>query len=290
MNDFSLRTTTRLLFVPATLAVTMVGIGMLATAHRTWIPVTVALVLAMTFVAERLAPYTAPWNLRGPTFGSDAISAGVNEVITALGVIAAPLAVDAFALGVWPADTHHLVRLALAVVVLDVGVTVAHWWSHRRATLWRFHAVHHGADRLFGLNGLMKHPLHLVFETTIGMAPLIVLGIDSGTASALAGLVAIQLVLQHANVDYRVGRLGSWLAWNAGHRLHHVADEVDGNVNFGLFTLIWDRLLGTYLAPEPDSLPPKVGLAARVVPARYCQQMLMPWDDRRSGRLGDVNR
>ena len=280
MNDAPsrLRRSTSLLFVPAVVTVATSGIGVLGAASRAWVPVTVVVVVAMTFVAEQVAPYTVPWSRRGPTFGADAISAGVNEMLTAMGVVAAPLVAGVFSLSVWQADSPRLIRLALAVVILDAGVTVAHWWSHRRATLWRFHAVHHGADRLYELNGLMKHPLHLAFETTVGMAPLIVMGIDSDTAAGLAGLVAVQLVLQHANVDYRVGRLGRWLAWNAGHRLHHIADEIEGNVNFGLFTLVWDRLLGTYRDPEPDAPPPIVGLAGRVVPSRYLEQLAMPWD------------
>jgi sterol desaturase/sphingolipid hydroxylase (fatty acid hydroxylase superfamily) len=52
-----------------------------------------------------------------------------------------------------------------------------------------------------------------------------------------------------------------------GHRLHHVADEVDGNVNFGLFTLVWDRLLGTYRDPNPDEAAPAVGVADGALPA-----------------------
>lgn len=250
---------------------------------RLWIPVAVGLVLAVTFGAERIAPYSLSWNLRRPTFGPDAASAVVNELLTMLGILIVPTVGGVFSLAVWPTDAPRAVKLVVAVVVLDAGVTAAHWWSHRQATLWRFHAVHHSADRLYGLNGLMKHPVHLLFETAVGMAPLIVMGIDSSTAAALAGLVAVQLVLQHANVDYRVGRLGRWFAWNAGHRLHHNADEIEGNVNFGLFTLVWDRLLGTYHEPALTVAPPIVGLADRMVPVRYREQLSMPWDARRSG-------
>ena len=277
-----LRATTAKLFVPAIVAVTTVGVGAMGASNQVWIPLTVVVVLAITFAAEWIAPFTEPWSRRGPGFRADAISAGVNEVLTALGVAAAPVAARMFSLQVWPADAPRVVRLVAAVVILDAGVTIAHWLSHRRAALWRFHAVHHGADRLYGLNGLMKHPVHLAFETGVGMAPLIVIGIDADTAAALAGLVAVQLILQHANVDYRTDRLGRWLAWNAGHRLHHVADEVAGNVNFGLFTLVWDRLLGTYRPPNLEAPPPTVGLAAGVAPARYVEQLAMPWSAART--------
>ena len=52
--------------------------------------------------------------------------------------------------------------------------------------------------------------------------------------------------MQHANVDYISGPLDRWLAINAGHRLHHLRYPGQGDVNFGLFTLLWDRAMGTY--------------------------------------------
>ena len=203
----------------------------------------------------------------------------VNESVAALGILAVPVMVAAVSpRGWWPADAPLIARLVIAVTVLDAGVTMAHWVSHRWAMLWRFHSVHHGARRLYGLNGLMKHPVHLIIETIAGMAPLIVLGIDATTASVLAGFIAVQLLVQHANVSYSVGALERWLAWNAGHRLHHVADEVEGNVNFGLFTLVWDRLLGTYRVPSRSTPPPTVGLAGRTsMPSSYRSQLAMPW-------------
>ena len=285
MNEYDprLRALTRLLYVPVVVVVASYGIGVLGPRRPLWVPVTVVVVAAITFLAERVAPHRKSWNTRGVGFGADAISAGVNESLTALGVMAAPFVGRSLSLGVWPAEAPQWIRLLVAVMVLDAGVTIAHWWSHRRMMLWRFHAVHHSADRLYGLNGLMKHPFHLAFETIIGMTPLILMGIDSVTAAALAGLVAVQLVLQHANVEYRVGKLGRWLAWNAGHRLHHVADETEGNVNFGLFTLVWDRLLGTYRFPVVSVSPPVVGLTNRQPPSRYFEQLAMPWEDDHSG-------
>lgn len=274
-----IRQTTELLYVPLVALIGFAGISMLATDQRVLIPLVVLGVVALTFLAERLAPYSPQWNHRGPDFRVDVVHAVANESLTAMGILTVPFAVNALSLeGVWPADAPLALRLAIAVTVLDAGVTMAHWLSHRWALLWRFHAVHHGARLLYGLNGLMKHPVHLLVETIAGVAPLIVLGIDSATATAVAGFVAVQLVLQHANVDYRVGRMGRWTAWNAGHRLHHVADEIEGNVNFGLFSLVWDRLLGTYRAPVRSNPPPPVGLAGHTpMPSNYRKQLATPW-------------
>ncbi|MFI6713220.1 sterol desaturase family protein [Nonomuraea sp. NPDC050478] len=36
------------------------------------------------------------------------------------------------------------------------------------------------------------------------------------------------------------------LALNEGHRFHHLKEAGVGDVNLGLFTLVWDHLLGTF--------------------------------------------
>lgn len=250
-----------------------------AATRRPWmIPAIVIVVVALTFVAERRIPVIPAWN-KDDGVGVDSIHAVVNESITAFGVLTVPLlSAELPGLDVWPAEAPLAVRVVVAVLVLDAGVTLTHWWSHRSPALWRFHAVHHGPGRLYGLNGLMKHPIHLAAETVAGMTPLILLGVDETTVAAVAGLVAVQLMVQHANVDYRVGVVGRRMAWNGGHRLHHVADAVDGNVNFGLFTLIWDRLLGTYRPPTGTEVALLVGLAdGTSLPTRYLGQLVMPW-------------
>ncbi len=241
-----------------------------------------ALVVAVfgSFVAERLCPYEIEWNTSHADRWRDILHAVVNESSTAVGVAFIPLASSVSPdLGVWPRSLPFVVEALLAVVVLDAGVTVVHWRSHAWSWLWRFHAVHHSVRRPYGFNGLVKHPLHQAVETGAGMLPLLLVGIPSDVAAALAGLVVVQLLLQHSNCDYRAGVLGRWIALNRGHRLHHVNRVPDGNVNFGLFLLVWDRLLGTYRDPrEPRVDAGDVGIAGRrTFPVSYGAQLVEPF-------------
>ena len=126
---------------------------------------------------------------------------------------------------------------------------------------------------------LMKHPIHQAIETSAGTLPLLVLGLPSQVALALVFAVAIQLLLQHSNVDCTVGPLRRLLATNEVHRFHHQKWPDLGDVNFGLFTTLWDRLLGTFhneargrfeshelgIGEEPD------------YPTRYLPQLLAPF-------------
>ncbi|WP_232508426.1 sterol desaturase family protein [Qipengyuania flava] len=92
----------------------------------------------------------------------------------------------------------------MAIVLLDVGITLAHFASHRVSFLWRFHAVHHSVRRMYGFNGLLKHPVHQFIEVTAGALPWLLLGIPLDVAAVASFAVLIQLQLQHSNVDMRV--------------------------------------------------------------------------------------
>jgi sterol desaturase/sphingolipid hydroxylase (fatty acid hydroxylase superfamily) len=97
----------------------------------------------------------------------------------------------------------------------------------------------------------MKHPLHQALELSFGIAPLLAIGISQKVAWALAFAVAIQLLMQHSNADYRVGPLRCVLALNEAHRFHHLKWAGIGDVNFGLFTLLYDHLLLRTFSYDP---------------------------------------
>ncbi|ERO64390.1 hypothetical protein P308_24310 [Pseudomonas piscis] len=176
----------------------------------------------------------------------DCLHAVVNEGLNAIGLLALPgLAMLLAHDGLWPRDWPLWGQLLLAVTVADCGITLAHYASHRWAWLWRLHAVHHSVQRMYGFNGLLKHPLHQLLEASAGLLPLLMLGIPLPVAQLLALAIAIQLLLQHSNVDMRLGVLRLVFAWAPVHRFHHMKYGRAGDVNFGLFFNLWDWLLGT---------------------------------------------
>ena len=252
-----------------------------ATGRDLTVLMVVAAALGWTFIAERIAPYDRAWNTdRGDT-RRDFTYAALNEALNAASIIALPLLATRLTVAdVWPDELPFLVQVIGAALVLDACITFAHASSHRIGWLWRFHAVHHSVTRFYGLNGLMKHPLHQAIEMTAGVAPLLLVGIPQPVAVALAGCVAIQLLVQHANIDYTTGPMGAWLAVNAGHRLHHLRYPGEGDVNFGLFTLIWDCVLGTYQAASTRAAlsSDDLGVAGRPhYPNGFRDQLIEPF-------------
>lgn len=89
----------------------------------------------------------------------------------------------------------------------------------------------------------------------------------------------MQLLLQHSNADYRVGPAKHVLALNAGHRFHHLKWAGAGDVNFGLFTLIWDHLYRTYsFDPARRFTSAELGMAAKPdYPTAYPAQLRHPF-------------
>ncbi|MBF6253032.1 sterol desaturase family protein [Nocardia farcinica] len=257
------------------------GIALAAAgAAKLWLVALLAAAVALSFAAERVLPYRPAWNRSHGDAGRDTVHTVVNETLV-LGSVAAIPALAALlpGTGIWPHSWPFVIQVLVAIVIADLGITLAHYASHHIGVLWRFHAVHHSVTRCYGLNGLMKHPLHQTIEMIAGVTPLLLAGIPVPVAAALALAVAVQLLLQHSNADYRVGPLKHVLALNEGHRFHHLKWAGVGDVNFGLFTLVWDHLLGTYsYDPRRRFTSDDLGMAAKPdYPVGYLAQLAEPF-------------
>ncbi len=240
------------------------------------------------FVAERVIPYVRDWNENHEDGLRDLLHFLVNTSFNHLGVFLLPLfAVLAPFPDAWPSASPFWVQVLLAILVLDVGISAAHHASHKWSALWCFHAVHHSVKRMYGVNGLMKHPVHQTIEAVSGFVPLLLMGIPRQVASAVAFCVAIQLVLQHSNADYRSGPLKYIFANAEVHRFHHRKDSVAGDVNFGLFTTLWDHLVGTFHYQPGTALARSEDLGihgADDYPNDYLAQLAQPFREWLVGR------
>ncbi|MBC2644905.1 MULTISPECIES: sterol desaturase family protein [unclassified Rhodococcus (in: high G+C Gram-positive bacteria)] len=259
------------------------GIGIALTAagaQKILLLLVLATAIGASFLVERVIPYAPEWNTDYQDTTRDRIHVVVNETLILASVAAIPvLAAIVPGSGIWPTKWPLLLQVLAAILIADLGITLVHLASHKIGVLWRFHAVHHSVTRFYGLNGLMKHPLHQAVEMAAGVAPLILLGLPVEVASVLALAVAIQLLLQHSNADYRVGPLRYVLALNEGHRFHHLKWAGIGDVNFGLFTLLWDHLLRTYsYDPARRFTSDHLGMAAEPdYPTGYLRQLTYPF-------------
>ncbi len=244
-----------------------------------WLLMLLFVAIATSFLAERIVPFEKVWNLDKGDSRKDFLHALVNEISISATVLLVPVLVSlGFGLDLWPSSWPLWVQFGAAVIIFDFGITMTHFVSHRYEPLWRIHAIHHGVNRLYGFNGLMKHPLHQAIEITVGTLPLLILSMPMELAALLGFASAIQLMLQHSNVDMRVGPLIYLWAVAPGHRHHHLASKTEGDVNFGLFTMIWDHMLGTFMRDRPQPRDGDLGVAGRPdFPVTYGAQLLDPF-------------
>ncbi|MEI2455971.1 sterol desaturase family protein [Lysobacter firmicutimachus] len=246
-----------------------------------WLLPWLAAAIGLSFLAERCWPYDPAFNRDHGDRGRDAAHALVNEGLNLASIAAVPLLAAWVPWQLWPTQWPFALQLSLAVVGADFGITLMHYASHRVGWLWRLHAVHHSVTRMYGFNGLMKHPLHQAVEALAGVLPLLLLGMPHPVAAVLAFAIAVQLLLQHSNVDMRPGALGRLMAWAPLHRFHHMRYGTAGDVNFGLFFTVWDRLLGTaFEAPGYRLSGRDLGIGTQPdYPRDYVGQLLAPFRD-----------
>ena len=167
-----------------------------------WVlPPLLLLALLASFLAERYLPYDGDWNLDQGDGARDIVHALVNETLYLLGLAIFPWLAGTMALGpFWPGALPFWGQLLLAIVIADFGITLVHYLSHRSYFLWKLHAVHHSVQRLYGFNGWMKHPLHLLLEAAGGMLPLLLLGIPERVMAVLAFAASATLMLPDASM------------------------------------------------------------------------------------------
>jgi sterol desaturase/sphingolipid hydroxylase (fatty acid hydroxylase superfamily) len=151
-------------------------------------------------------------------------------------------------------------------LAFDISYYIYHVLQHRVPFMWELHKVHHSADVMVGVTKDRVHPLDEIMNRWWdGIIPGLVYGIWLFFAVAPVELTVFGInvyflrntVLMMDFVRHTHLRLsyGSWLNYILlcphYHQLHHSVDERHWHKNFGLTLSIWDRMLGTLIAPEP---------------------------------------
>jgi sterol desaturase/sphingolipid hydroxylase (fatty acid hydroxylase superfamily) len=246
------------------------------------------LAIGLARLAEHILPYEAEWNRSHGDTGKDVTHGFAYELSGLAGLLWLQLIAWAVPWqGIWPREWPLGLQLLVAIIATDLAVTLLHYASHHVAWLWKLHGVHHGVHRLYGFNGLVRHPLHQQLDLAVAVLPLVLLGMPFAVTVLLGLAMSVQLILQHSNVDYCLGPFRHVLAIGPAHRLHHVSWKGEGDVNFGLFLTVWDRLLGTFRASSRHApAAGDIGLQDEPsYPQRYWVQLALPF--RKSSR-GDA--
>jgi sterol desaturase/sphingolipid hydroxylase (fatty acid hydroxylase superfamily) len=278
-----LRFFARYLYVPALiLGLNALALYLMAEGYRyVWLGLLILTVIALSFLIERVLPYEEDWNRAHCDVRKDVAHGVVYEIayVLTLGTLVL-ISLKLPRWNLWPQWLPIAVQFLLAVLIADCVMTLIHYFSHRVGWLWKFHSIHHGVQRLYGFNGFVRHPLHQALDIAFGTLPLVLAGLSVPIAASLGFAIVVQLILQHSNVDYRLGPAQNLLAIGPVHRLHHVNWAGEGDVNFGLFFTLWDRLLGTFrLTSERRPGVDDIGIQdCQHFPQAYVRQLVLPFE------------
>jgi sterol desaturase/sphingolipid hydroxylase (fatty acid hydroxylase superfamily) len=166
--------------------------------------------------------------------------------------------------------------LAAQAAVFLIGSDVMNYWIHRgfhRATLWRYHAVHHSSEDLDWVSAARFHPINTFLGTVATDVVLLLAGISPNVLVFLGPFTVAHSAFVHANLNWTLGPFRYVIAGPMFHRWHHTSAERGGEKNFASTFPFLDVLFGTFYMPE-GVRPDAYGVADRNFPPGFGAQML----------------
>jgi sterol desaturase/sphingolipid hydroxylase (fatty acid hydroxylase superfamily) len=252
----------------------------------------------LILVLERVVPFHESWKRsRGDLhvdFGHLVVSGALTlELLRpwmrALGVAAGGWLSAGWGASLWPGQWPLLAQLLLALVVGEFFMYWAHRLGHSWEPLWRFHALHHSAPRLYFLNAVRFHPVDMAISTFAPFVPLVALGADARVLALFTLVSAVHGLFQHANLPIRCGPLNWFFSMAELHRWHHSQLLEESNTNYGQNLIVWDVVFGTRFLPRDREPPEEIGIAGMPdFPMDYLGQLLSPITWRRILRANPV--
>jgi sterol desaturase/sphingolipid hydroxylase (fatty acid hydroxylase superfamily) len=255
-------------------------------------PIAAVYLLVMTL--ERVLPFHRSWQRSygdiHVDLGHMIVSGGIGlELLRPLMLMLAVAIGSAIAKvapgGAWPGEWPLLAQLLLALVIGEFFMYWVHRLAHEWEWLWRFHAVHHSAPRLYFLNAARFHPVDLAISNFAPFVPLVALGAQPEVLALFSLFSAVHGAFQHANVPILLGPLNWFFSMAELHRWHHSRVLDEANTNYGQNLIIWDVVFGTRFLPADREPPEDIGLTGlSAFPMSYLGQLASPFTWRRIER------
>ena len=147
------------------------------------------------------------------------------------------------------------VSFIIYLIVFDLVGYGVHRAQHRFHWWWQLHAVHHSQRQMTMWSDNRDHLLDSVITDVIFVVVAILIGVGPSQFVALVAVTQLLESLQHANLRWSWGRVGSRLLVSPSfHRRHHavaLGHEPGSTVrdpygeNFGVLFPWWDMLFGS---------------------------------------------
>jgi sterol desaturase/sphingolipid hydroxylase (fatty acid hydroxylase superfamily) len=169
----------------------------------------------------------------------------------------------------------------LLMLVADLIQYGVHRALHEVPFLWRVHAVHHSITTVDWLAGSRLHIVEVLLMRTLVLAPIYVLGFSKEAIDIYIVIVGTQAVLNHANVNIRLGPLRYVLVTPNFHHWHHAQDSEAIDRNYAGQFAFWDYLFGTAVRSS-KAWPQRYGVQGDYVPRGFWKQFAFPFGKART--------
>ena len=247
-------------------------------------------------VCERLWPYERAWLRSHGDVSTDLLHASLSDHVCkrilraltqGLSVGIAGALAARFGAELWPTHWPFAVQVVLALLVAELAQYWLHRLEHEWDGLWRFHATHHSAPRLYWLNAARLHPVDAILLYLTSFTVIVVLGCPAMVIACFAVVDSVFGVVQHSNIRLALGPLNWIFSTPELHRWHHSRRLEEANANYGSNLIVWDLVFGTYFFPRDRRPPVDVGVVDMPsFPQDYWGQVLSPfrWSSLRDRR------
>jgi alkylglycerol monooxygenase len=151
-------------------------------------------------------------------------------------------------------------------VLCYIGSDFLFYWFHRAGhrvnIFWAAHVPHHSAEEL-NYAVALRASLTQRAASFLFYWPLCILGFTPNTAISIVAINLVYQLIPHTRVIKKYPKwIEAWLNSPYHHQVHHAANPIYWDKNYGGTFIIWDKMFGTY-QPQVEpiyygiSVPPK---------------------------------
>lgn len=225
--------------------------------------------LGLMFIMERVWPRREPTDPALARIGVNLLLGGVNWIVVRLSVPGGLILVAFYAedrlWGIWQAiGLSGVSEVLISIVILDLGIWVQHWASHKFDWLWRIHRVHHLDVCVDASTAVRFHPAEILISLAYKTVLIISLGISPLAIASFEVILAASAMFNHANLGLPNSFdsvLRTLIVTPDMHRIHHSINRSEHDSNYGFFFSFWDRLFRVYTKnPQISHLEMLLGL------------------------------
>ena len=141
-------------------------------------------------------------------------------------------------------------KVLFVILMVDFNIYWLHRAMHRWNFPWRMHRWHHSIEEMYWFAGFRASFLHvLLYGIPQVILPVMVFDLSVGETAFATGVANFVQIWTHTNLKVNIGPLRSIIVTPDYHRVHHRASNGPAK-NLSNVLTVWDRLFGTYEAPD----------------------------------------